>query len=49
MAIASNPKRSSRKEHRCSICGKIFDSSETLNSHMSMEHSQKHHVPAGVG
>jgi hypothetical protein len=50
MATASNPKRSSSsKEYRCSICGKIFDSAETLNSHMSMEHSQKSHAPAGVG
>jgi hypothetical protein len=50
MATASSPKRSSsRKEHRCTICGKIFDSTETLNSHMSMEHSQKSYAAAGVG
>ncbi|MFL6456367.1 MAG: C2H2-type zinc finger protein [Nitrososphaeraceae archaeon] len=48
MAAASNRKRSAAK-YRCSICGKAFDSAETLNSHISMEHSQKSHAPAGVG
>ena len=48
MAAASN-RKSPAKEYRCSICGKAFDSSETLNSHISMEHSQKSHAPAGVG
>jgi hypothetical protein len=48
MATASSPKRST-KEYRCSICGKVFDSTETLNSHTSMEHSQEGHAPAGVG
>ncbi len=48
MAAASNRKRSA-KEYRCSICGKVFDGLETLNSHISMEHSQKSHAPAGVG
>ena len=49
MATASNRKRSPPKEYRCSTCNKIFDSAETLNSHNSMEHSQKGHAPAGVG
>ena len=49
MAAASNRKRSATKEYRCSICNKIFGSSETLNSHVTMEHSQKSHAPAGVG
>ena len=49
MATASNLKGSPSKEYRCTICGKVFDSDETLNSHMSMEHSQKSHSPAGVG
>ncbi len=48
MTAASNRKRSS-KEYRCSICNKIFDSTETLNSHVPMGHSQKTHAPAGVG
>jgi len=48
MAAASNRKRSA-KEYRCSICNKIFDSAEILNSHVTMEHSPKSHDPAGVG
>jgi hypothetical protein len=50
MATASNRKQPpSLKEYRCSICNRVFDSAETLNSHASMEHSQKSHAPAGVG
>jgi len=51
MATASSRKRSTSlpKEYRCNICNKLFDSAETLNSHVSMEHSQKSHAPAGVG
>jgi hypothetical protein len=50
MATASNPKRSTTKEHRCSIIGRIFDSAETLNSHKKMDHGQEgHQIPAGVG
>jgi len=48
MATASN-RKGSVKEYRCSMCGKAFDSAETLNSHINMEHSQKSHAPAGVG
>ena len=46
-ATASNRKRSP-KEYRC-ICNRVFDSDETLDSHFSMEHSQKSHAPSGVG
>jgi uncharacterized Zn-finger protein len=49
---ASNPKRSAfTKEHCCSICGRIFDSAETLNSHKRMNHSQEGigQTLAGVG
>ena len=51
MATASNPKRSPpSKEYRCNLCGRIFDSSETLNSHKRMDHGQEgRHTPAGVG
>lgn len=52
MATASNPKRSSSspKEYRCSICSKVFDSAETLNSHKRIDHSQEgYQPPAGVG
>jgi hypothetical protein len=49
MATASNPKRSV-KEYRCSICGRIFDSAETLNSHKRMDHGNEgSQTPAGVG
>ena len=49
MATASNPKRSV-KEYRCSICGRIFDSAETLDSHKKMDHRQGgSQTPAGVG
>ena len=41
---------SSSKEYRCSICGRIFDSIETLDSHKRLDHSQKgYHPPAGIG
>jgi hypothetical protein len=43
-AAASNPKHFV-KEYRCGICGRIFDSAETLNSH-GQGGSQ---TPAGVG
>jgi len=50
MATASNRKYSPHsKEHRCSTCGRTFDSIETLNSHRRMEHSQNSQAPAGVG
>jgi hypothetical protein len=49
MAAASNRKRSAAKEYRCSICSKVFDNAEILNSHINMEHGQKSHAPAGVG
>ena len=40
-AEASKSKRSSStKEYRCNLCGRIFDSDETLNSHKRMDHSQ---------
>jgi hypothetical protein len=48
MTTASN-RRNSPNEHRCSICGRTFDSIETLNSHKTMEHSQNSQAPAGVG
>jgi Zinc finger, C2H2 type len=51
MAAASNYRRSSSspKELRCSICGRVFDSAETLNSHKRIDHSQEgYQPPAGV-
>jgi ribosomal protein L34E len=50
MATASNRRNSPpSKEHRCSICGRTFDSIETLNSHKTVEHSHRSQAPAGVG
>ena len=52
MGTGSNLKRSaySTKEYRCNLCGRIFDSDETLNSHKRMDHGQEgRHTPAGVG
>jgi len=52
MATASNS-RTSRlppKEYRCSICSKLFDNAETLNSHKRIDYSQEgYQPPAGVG
>jgi len=48
-AAASNLKRSSSKECRCNLCGRIFDSAEILNSHKRMDHGKEgHQTPAGV-
>ena len=47
MAAASNAQR--LKEYRCSICSKIFDSAETLDSHKRIDHSPEgYQPPAGV-
>ena len=39
------------KQYRCEMCGKSFDSLDTLNSHKRLDHSEsgKHQFPAGVG
>jgi uncharacterized Zn-finger protein len=43
--------RGKPKQYRCEICGKNFDSSDTLNSHTRLDHSEsgKSQSPAGVG
>lgn len=33
----------------CPICGKTFESKETLDAHKKMDHSFKAESPAGVG
>jgi hypothetical protein len=51
MTTASSSRRSpsSPREYRCSICGKVFDSAETLDSHKRIDHSQEgYQPPAGV-
>ncbi len=49
-AAVSNARRSSAlKEYRCSICSKIFDSAETLDSHKRIDRSPEgYQPPAGV-
>jgi hypothetical protein len=48
--MASNPKHSSPEKHRCNLCGRIFGSAETLNSHKRMDHGKEcRQTPAGVG
>jgi hypothetical protein len=50
MTTALNPKRYSPKEYRCSICGMMFDSAETVNSHKRMDYAREgSQTPAGVG
>ncbi|MFZ0696580.1 MAG: C2H2-type zinc finger protein [Nitrososphaeraceae archaeon] len=43
--------RGKPKQYRCEICGKNFESSDTLNSHTRLDHSEsgKSQSPAGVG
>ncbi|HEU4824074.1 MAG TPA: hypothetical protein VFS97_11670 [Nitrososphaeraceae archaeon] len=39
------------KQYRCEMCSKSFDSSDTLDSHKSLDHgkSGRSQSPAGVG
>jgi hypothetical protein len=52
-SIASSSRRdkTTPKQHRCEICGKGFDSLDTLDSHKRLDHSEsgKSQSPAGVG
>jgi hypothetical protein len=48
---SSTGDRNKPKQHRCEICGKSFDSLDTLDSHKRLDHSEsrKGQSPAGVG
>ncbi|CAN5528285.1 hypothetical protein BH18THE2_BH18THE2_43760 [soil metagenome] len=50
-ASSSSNKNKPSKQYLCSICGKSFDSAETLDSHQRLEHSElgQSKPPAGVG
>ncbi len=48
MSRASNVE-GKNKTFTCSTCGKTFDSQQTLDSHMSRDHSVQSESPAGVG
>jgi hypothetical protein len=37
------------KQHRCSICGRVFDSAEVLEAHKRIDHGTHSSPPAGVG
>jgi hypothetical protein len=37
------------KQHRCSICGRIFESAEVLEAHKRIDHGTHSSPPAGVG
>ena len=47
VSVSSNP----TKQYVCKVCGKPFDSAETLSSHQRFEHIEPGHSkpPAGVG
>ena len=49
MTAATSSNIKSPKSHRCNLCGRIFDSIDTLNAHQKMEHGTSSHPPAGVG
>jgi hypothetical protein len=37
------------RQHRCPVCGRVFDSAELLEAHKHMEHGKNSSPPAGVG
>jgi uncharacterized Zn-finger protein len=48
---SSAPAGSKRKQYRCEMCSKSFDSIDTLNSHKRLDHGEsgRSQSPAGVG
>jgi len=48
MSRVSNVSRRT-KAFTCSICGKTFDSNQTLEAHKDKDHSISPESPAGVG
>ena len=49
MTLSSENTSNRNKSLTCHICGKTFDSEETLDAHKKMEHSLTPDSPAGVG
>ncbi|WP_187147717.1 C2H2-type zinc finger protein [Candidatus Nitrososphaera gargensis] len=37
------------RQHRCNLCGRVFDSADLLEAHKRMDHSKNSSPPAGVG
>ncbi|HKU48626.1 MAG TPA: C2H2-type zinc finger protein [Nitrososphaera sp.] len=48
MAAATSSSRQP-KEHRCNLCGRVFASSQQLETHKKMDHGTTSSPPAGVG
>jgi hypothetical protein len=48
MATAGQAKAKQQK-FECSICKKLFESLEVMNSHKQLEHSESKRPPIGVG
>jgi hypothetical protein len=48
---SSRGNRNTPKQHRCEICGKSFDTLDTIDSHKRRDHSEsgKGQSPAGIG
>jgi len=49
MATSTSSNIKAPKSHRCSRCGRVFESMEALSAHERMEHDKSSHPPAGVG
>jgi Zinc-finger double-stranded RNA-binding len=48
-AVSSSTSNRPRKQYRCSLCDKPFDSAETLDSHQNFEHSNPGHCKPVAG
>ncbi|MDQ4050073.1 MAG: hypothetical protein M3093_00505 [Thermoproteota archaeon] len=48
MSAATGGSQSPR-QHRCTVCGRIFESSEVLEAHKRIDHGSHSSPPAGVG
>ena len=49
MTVAGDDFQNRNKNLTCHICGKTFESEETLDAHKKMDHSLTPESPAGVG
>ena len=51
MPVSASISSNTTKQYVCNVCGKPFESAETLDSHQRFEHSEAGHSQplAGVG
>ncbi|HZE78128.1 MAG TPA: C2H2-type zinc finger protein [Nitrososphaeraceae archaeon] len=49
MSSASANIKSPPKAYKCNLCGRVFNSSESLAEHQKVDHDKASHAPAGVG